>query len=550
LTRLITVHRHPFFPSARDVDQAVRRAYHHELSSAAAGDKRRYFGTAGRLSDADIPRARRAQSSRTVGRMRRRLLAVPLTAGLLAGVLGACSIPTSGASVAALRDPSRPSIVFVLTDDLSMNLVSHMPNVQKLKKTGMTMSNYYVVDSLCCPSRAAIFTGKYPHNNGVLTNSGKDGGYDAYNKNGGPQKSFAVAMHDNGYRTGFMGKYFNGYQPTDRKPVGWDEWDVGGNGYSGFNYNLNENDTVHHYGNQPKDYLTDVISNKATSFIRSSTKPFMLELATFAPHHPYAPAPRHKGTAKNVAYPKTPAYDAATTMPPSWLADRPALTPDQKQQLLTNYRKRVAAVQSIDDMVGLLRRTLEDKGIADNTYVVFSSDNGYHMGEHRLLAGKQTAFDTDIHVPLIVAGPHVPAGQTNNQLVSNIDLAPTFETLTGTKVGSRVDGVDMSPLWHGQHPRHWQQGVLIEHRGPNNQAGDPDQQNAGHANPPSYEAVRTADGLYVRYADGEEEYYATNHDPHELHNYGAKGVPCQLREMLSALRDCHGTRTCQTAAGA
>jgi len=446
---------------------------------------------------------------------------------------------------------SRPNVVVVLADDLSWNLVSHMPHVQALQKAGMTMSNHYVIDSLCCPSRSAIFTGEYPHDDGVFTNSGSDGGYNAYNSNGNEPKSFALALQQAGYRTGFMGKYLNGYQPTDKVPPGWNEWDVTGNGYPEFNYTLNENGKQQHYGKDPKSYLTDVVSQKGGSFIDSaatSGQPFMLEVATFAPHGPYTPPPRYANPVKNVPYPKTSAYDVLPSNPPSWLKGRPPLTPKQQSQIAKAYSKRVAADLAVDDMIGHLEQELKAKGVAQNTYIVFSSDNGYHMGEYRLMPGKQTAFDTDTHLPLIVSGPGVPAGRSTNQLTSSIDLAPTFESLTGAATGANVDGVSLAGLLHGQAPTDWQQAVLIEHHGPNNANGDPDRQNAKKANPPSYEAVRTATALYVRYANGEQEYYDTAHDPQELHNLAAKGVPPALTKALTALEHCHDAKACQAAA--
>jgi len=166
-----------------------------------------------------------------------------------------------------------------------------------------------------------------------------------------------------------------------------------------------------------------------------------------------------------------------------------------------------------DDMIGHLEQELQVKGIADNTYFVFSSDNGYHMGEYRFLPGKQTAFDTDIHVPLILSGPGVKAASTSTALTSNIDFAPTFESLTGATIGSTVDGVSMTPIWHGQTPGTWPEAVLVEHHGPDNAPSDPDVQTKAGANPPSYEAIRTAIALYVRYTDGQSEYYNTTTDP-------------------------------------
>ena len=312
------------------------------------------------------------------------------------------SSSTSGTGTTGAK---RPNIVFVLTDDLAMNLISRMPHVVGLQKAGETMSQYRVVDSLCCPSRTSIFTGEYPHDDGVFTNSGSDGGYAAYNSHGNQPKTFALALQKAGYRTGFMGKYLNGYKVTDPVPAGWNEWDVAGQGgYKEFGYNLNENGKKQHYGKAASDYLVDVLAKKGSSFIDSSVtakQPFMLEVATFAPHAPYTPAPRYANAAASVPYPKTSAYDTLPTDPPSWLKGRTALTTAQQASIKKAYDKRVEADMAVDDLIGTLEGELKAKGVSNDTYVVFSSDNGYHMGEYRLLPGKQTAFDTDIHLSLI-----------------------------------------------------------------------------------------------------------------------------------------------------
>lgn len=473
---------------------------------------------------------------------------------LAAMLLTACS-STNGIhpspSPAATAASTKPNIVFVLTDDLSMNLISHMPHVEALQQAGRTMGGYYVVDSLCCPSRSAIFTGEYPHDDGVFTNSGDDGGYDAYNSNGDARKSFAVSLQKAGYTTGFMGKYLNGYQPTDPAAEGWDTWDVAGNGYPEFGYTLNENGKQVRYGHTPKDYLVDQLSAKGGSFIDASAKsgkPFMLEVATFAPHAPYTPAPRYARAAKGVTYPKSPAYDASPTDPVSWLADRPPLTTGAQKKLAGNYDKRIEADMAVDDMIGHLESRLRAAGVAQDTDIVFSSDNGYHMGEYRLLAGKQTAFDTDVHVPLIVTGPGIPADTNSDALASNIDLAATFESIAGRTPASTEDGVSLLPVLQGRTPADWQQAVLVEHHGPDDTPGDPDAQSQRHADPPSYEAVRTADALYVIYADGEQEYYDTRSDPDELHNIAAQGVPPALPTALRAMQGCHDATACQAAA--
>jgi N-acetylglucosamine-6-sulfatase len=454
-------------------------------------------------------------------------------------------------SAPSQRPVSRPDFVFVLTDDLSWNLVSHMPHVRALERAGVTMSRYYVVDSLCCPSRAAIFTGEYPHDDGVFTNAGSDGGYRVYNKNGNPPKSFAVALQQAGYRTAMMGKYLNGYLPQDRKAPGWNQWDVANNGYPEYNYSLNENGTIRHYGHQPKDYLTDVLSAKAGSFIdfaAAAGRPFMLEVAPFAPHRPYTPPPNYLNAAATAAYPTTRAYNRLPAHPPSWLKGRPPLTAEDKRRITVVYRKRVEDDLAVDDLIGHLEARLHADGVARNTYFIFSSDNGYHMGEYRLMPGKQTAFDTDIHVPLIVTGPGVPAGHVISELASNIDLNPTFEKLAGLRVPADVDGHSLAGLWHGRRPANWRRSILIEHHGPDHNRHDPDRQSAASADPPSYEAVRTVNALYVRYANGKQEYYDTARDPLELDNIAASGVPESLKKALKALENCHSGATCWAAA--
>ena len=488
--------------------------------------------------------------------MRKSLLAA--LAGLVCALLAAAcgSAPASVSSSQHIVSPSPhskspPNFVFILTDDLTWNLVSHMPHVQALEKAGTTMSRYYVVDSLCCPSRSAIFTGQYPHDDGVFTNVGSDGGYAAYNANGDPSRSFAVALQGAGYRTAMMGKYLNGYQPKQNAPApGWDVWDVAGDGYAEFNYTLNENGHLQHYGRKAKDYMTDVLSGKATSFIGSSAtsgKPFMLEVATFAPHAPFTPAPRYAHAASTVKYPRTPAYNRLPANPPAWLKGHKPLSGAEQTRIRTEYEERIEADLSVDDMVGSIEHTLQAEGLAKNTYFVFSSDNGYHMGEYRLHPGKQTAFDTDIHVPLIVAGPGVPAGHVASQLASNIDLCPTFETLAGLPVPATVDGHSLAAIWQGKDPPDWRQAVLIEHHGPDDSPGDPDAQNNAEADPPSYEAVRTATALYVVYSDGEQEYYNTAKDPNELDNIAGRGVPFALKHALYAMEHCHGSTSCWAA---
>ena len=250
----------------------------------------------------------------------------------LALVATACALPGAQAASRA----AKPNIVFVLTDDLAVNLVRYMPHVQALAKAGASFDNYTVTDSLCCPSRSSVFSGRFPHDTGIFTNGGKDGGFATFHSRGEEKDTVATSLQQAGYHTGMMGKYLNGYLPASTLdgqdnyvPPGWNEWDVAGNGYPEFNYNLNENHKIVHYGDQPKDYLTDVLSGKASDFITSSASahsPFFLEVATFAPHAPYTPAPADANSFPGLTAPRGPAYDTLPTDPPTWLAGRAPLT--------------------------------------------------------------------------------------------------------------------------------------------------------------------------------------------------------------------------------
>ena len=197
--------------------------------------------------------------------------------------------------------------MFVLTDDLSMDLVRFMPHVLAMERHGLTFTNYFVSDSLCCPSRASIFTGNFPHDTRVYGNFGIRGGFQAFYRRGEERHTFAVALQRAGYRTAMMGKYLNGYGqvaghladgtgtdvPATHVPPAWNEWDVAGWGYPEYNYTLNENGVLRRFGHRPVAYLTDVLARRGVQFINAAARnhqPFFLELATFAPHYPYTPA--------------------------------------------------------------------------------------------------------------------------------------------------------------------------------------------------------------------------------------------------------------------
>jgi arylsulfatase A-like enzyme len=492
-----------------------------------------------------------------------RLLTALVAASLLCTVSAAAAtaqLPPGGAVPPGGGAPfgvtQKPNIVFVLTDDLSWDLVDHMPNVRQLQREGVTFSNYVVTDSLCCPSRASILTGRYPHNTGIYRNTGADGGFLAFRANGQEQATFATALQSAGYRTALMGKYMNQYSPRGARdafgrpyvPPGWTDWQGVGNGYPGYGYRMVRDGRVVLRGHRPRDYLTNVLRRDAVGFIASAVgngQPFLLELSSFAPHTPSTPAPRDAGRFSTARAPRTASFDEQDLSDkPAWLRGHGRLTAEQQERIDVHFRDRVRSVQAVDRALGRIRVELRRLGVARNTYVVFSSDNGFHMGQHRLTPGKLTAYDADIRVPLIVAGPGVPASSTVDDVTENVDLCPTFSELGGVPSAASVDGRSLVPFLRGQPaPADWRQAALIEHRGVVTSPADPDFPARGSGNPPTYEALRTKDSLFVEYADGEREFYDRRVDPDELENL-ADEMPTERMEQyeaaLAAMRNCVG----------
>ncbi|HVY54129.1 MAG TPA: sulfatase-like hydrolase/transferase, partial [Thermodesulfobacteriota bacterium] len=318
-------------------------------------------------------------------------------------------------------------------------------------------------------------------------------------------------------------------------------------------YNLQEDGTLVHYGKKPEDYLTDVLSRLAKRFIKDSADtPFFIEVATFAPHAPYKPAPRDADAFPGLKAPRTPSFDAEPdASAPNWLQDKPPLSDADIHTIDRDYRKRAQSVLAVDKMIGEIEDAVHEIGQENNTYFIFSSDNGYHMGEHRLMPGKMTAFDTDIHVPLIVTGPDVPAGLTVDELAENIDLCPTITELAGAKTPADVDGRSLVPLLLGQEVDSWRTAVLIEHHKPlKDSMGDPDAAPDNSGNPPTYEALRTPTSVYVEYATDEKEFHDLSSDPDELHNTYlslSEDETSRLHAQLLGIKECHNAASCWAA---
>ena len=465
--------------------------------------------------------------------------------------------------------------MFLLTDDLDLAEMSYMPNVHRLlAEQGVTFSRYFVSNSLCCPSRSSILRGQYAHNTGVESNGGRNGGFETAYRLGIEKSTIATWLHDAGYRTAYIGKYLNKYPDTATPtyvPPGWDEFDsaVAGNPYSEYEYRLNENGHLQLYGAKPRDYGTFVYLRKAERFISANAgKSFFLYLNVYPPHQPATPAPQDVSLFPDAKAPRTPSFNRDEPGKPAWLRQLRQIGPVGIDGLDALYRDRIRSLQAVDRGVGSLIDTLKAAGQLANTYFVFSSDNGFHLGQFRMPAGKGTAYDTDIRVPLIVRGPGVPAGRKSESMIGNIDLAPTLAELAKVPSPSFVDGRSFASLLHhpaiDPHPRH---SYLLEHwqvstagssaagAGPN-EPRDLDNTSAGKRvapEPPDivpeYQGVRTNRYLYVEYARGSRELYATTTDAYELHNlaYESSYMPLvtHLHTLVAALGRCQAA-ACRT----
>jgi N-acetylglucosamine-6-sulfatase len=462
-------------------------------------------------------------------------------AGLLLAFVLVAVAPLHHGSIACAE--AKPNLIFIIADDLDTASMRQFPRLQALLADhGVTFANYFVSLALCCPSRASLLRGQYAHNTQIFTNAPPGGGFAKFRDLGHEESTIATWLRDVGYRTVLLGKYLNGYPMTTYVPPGWDEWYAVAGGVNFFNYALNENGQLVRYGSDPDAYLTDVLSAKAAEFIRRtapSAQPFFMYVAPYAPHQPATPAPRHTETFVGVEAPRTLSFNEQDVSDkPLWVRNTPLRTPAQIAQLDALYRKRLQSMLAVEDLVARLLETLRAVSQLENTYIVFTSDNGFHLGQHRLPAGKNSAYDEDIRVPLIVRGPGVPRGTAVEHLAVNIDLAPTFAELGGTAAPAFVDGRSLLALLRPDPPppEHWRQGVLLE---------------AGFITGNRvFQGIRAPGFSYVEYLNtGERELYDLTTDPDQLHSLHATTDPAFLEGLaswLQALRTCTGA-SCRAA---
>ncbi len=462
----------------------------------------------------------------------------------------------------------RPNIVVIMTDDQDLASMRVMPKLEKLVSgKGTSFANSFASNPVCCPSRSTFLSGRYSHNTGVYRNSPPHGGFTSFDDS----NTLPVWLQDAGYNTALIGKYMNGYGADDPTyvPPGWSEWygAVDPTTYRMYGYTLNENGTPITYGDydtpDPALYQTDVYAEKAAEFIErraADPAPFFLEVTPLAPHvevydrpsdgdddpptpnfpNP-RPAPRHIGAFASEKLDRTKAFNEANVSDkPSGIRSRPVMSAGTIAMTRNRNRSRLESLLAVDDMVARVVQSLRQTGELENTVILFTSDNGFELGEHRIPNGKQQPYEESIRVPLLIRGPGVPRAEVRDQLAANVDLAPTIAAFAGVEPGHPVDGESLIPTIDDPE-RRMGRAIVIENWCQTNEACfDPEV--------PRYRGVRTDRFTYVRYPNGEQELYDLVRDPlqiksrHDSPKYGKQRRA--LSKLLDQVELC-GARDCR-----
>ncbi|MBA2697897.1 MAG: sulfatase [Nocardioidaceae bacterium] len=490
------------------------------------------------------------------------LLAVPLLALPATGAADTSTSttprlesPVTGAPATAssASSPSsavrRPNIVLITTDDQTLTDMRAMPITRRLLKSrGVTLTGISP-HPLCCPARAQILTGQFAQNNGVFSNTGEHGGYSSLDTS----STLATWLDEAGYNTAFMGKFLNGYgrsDTTDETP-GWDEWHPTAAGiYNYRDFTIDHNGSLRSY---LASYQTDVfagVADKVLTRFANQPQPFFVWQSFVAPHGscqpsnelrcwgPPIPARRHRGLFSDVSPPAfaDPAYNEADVSDkPAWVRHRARLDAAKRKSILRMHRMRLRSLQAVDEGVGRMVSTLRRQGELANTLIIFTSDNGYLLGEHRLL-GKNVPYEPALQVPLLMRGPGLPVGVTLNQVGAMVDIAPTIAAAARATPGLTIDGRNLLPVLQSRK-RSWTNLLIQAGAEPRN----------GVDRDWFWRGVRTPRYTFVAYpATGERELYDRRKDPHQLDSVATNrryaDVLAELNRRLLVLRGCAGAQ--------
>jgi arylsulfatase A-like enzyme len=460
----------------------------------------------------------------------------------------------------------RSNVVVLMTDDQTVADLSAMPRTHALLGAGgVTFDRSYVSYPLCCPSRATFLSGQYAHNHGVLGLHPPTGGYGRFDS----AEALPVWLQRAGYRTAHVGKYLNGYgtdTPSD-PPPGWSDWygAVGSSTYRMWGFTLNENGRERTYGTlleeDPGSYQTDVLAQKAVGLIEEhagAAEPLFLSVAFLAPHHESGgvraatgrivrAAPRHSGSLAAKRFRRPPGFNEADVSDkPFFLRRRPRLDTLATARIASNFRARQESLLAVDDAVERIVAALARTGELDDTYLLFTSDNGYMQGEHRVPSGKMLPYDPSTQVPLLMRGPGLPQDEVSQALVGNVDLAPTVLEIAGASSTKALDGRSLLPL--ALNPQQAPRRALLHETG--GQRFIPGAEQDIFGAPPvrnlrNYRAIRTERWLYVEYHGGMRELYDLGQDPHQLSSLhrdrGHARVRARLARRLARLARCAGS---------
>jgi N-acetylglucosamine-6-sulfatase len=465
-----------------------------------------------------------------------------MVAPALAGALAAAAALTGSSAepAGAQNVVNRPNVLVLMSDDQTLESLRVMGNVRTLLgNQGVTFDNNFVSYSLCCPSRSTFLTGQYAHNHHVMGNAPPNGGYARLDHT----NTLPVWLQRAGYVTIHLGKYLNGYgtaRPTE-VPAGWSEWygSVDPSTYQFYNYTLNENGKLVKYGATPAEYQADVYARKAVEIIRrqaADPRPFFFSVAFLAPHSggprepgdpnmaTPVPAPRHRNAFATTPLPLPPSFNESDVSDkPAGIRTRPLLTQARINAIRENYQQRLESLLAVDEAVGEIVKTLEATGELNSTYIIFTSDNGFFHGEHRVPNGKVLLYEPSIRVPLIIRGPGLPRGAHRPQLAANIDLAPTIVAATQAAPGRVMDGRSLLPIARDRL-LFWGRDLLLE--------------------TPTYSAIRTPRWKYAEHVNGDKELYDLIADRDEMvsHHNDPRYARAQaaLAERLLRLKGCMG----------
>ncbi len=374
---------------------------------------------------------------------------------------------------AALAGAAQPNFVFIMSDDHAAHAISaygskinQTPNLDRIAKSGMRFNTCFVNNSICTPSRAAILTGKYSHLNGVTV----------FNRFDGSQPHVGKMLQQAGYQTAMIGKWHLFSDPT-----GFDYWNVlpgQGRYYDPIMIEMGKTNTI-------KGYVTDVITDLSIDFLkrRDPTKPFMLFCHHKAPHREWTPGPNHTNLYDNIDVPEPVTFNddysgrsraaAEATMriernltktdvkhaPPAGLSGM-ALKKWYYQRYIKDYLRCIA---SVDDNVGRLLDYLEQSGLAKNTVVIYTSDQGFFLGDHGWY-DKRFMYEESLRMPFLISFPGmIKPGSQNNSMILNVDFAPTLLELAGAKIPSDMQGRSILPLLRGKKPSDWRTSMYYRY---------------------------------------------------------------------------------------